>query len=238
MAYSFPRYDRAVAPCAKGPRPGAIALRDETMRLFPGVTNLGIYNCRTVAGTSSLSTHAAGRAWDAGIPAALKPRGDALAAALVAAAPALGVQEVVWYRRRWTSTTGAWRAYGGVSPHTDHVHVALNADAGERLTPAAVRAALTRVLGGRPPTPPPTPTDRSYRVPETLNLRDAHRTPVRRTSPVRKLQGLLLAHGYRIEVDGVAGKATADLVEQFQHGHGLVPDRVVGPATWRALIEQ
>lgn len=153
MAYTYPTYDPARGECSGGPMPGTKALRSECMRLFPEVVDLGIYNCRVIAGTTILSVHGKGRAWDGGIAAGRRALGDALAAALVAAAPALGLQEIIWWERRWTSTTGEWRPYTGKSKHRDHVHAAQNAVAGAELTPQAARAALTAALSPTP-TPP------------------------------------------------------------------------------------
>jgi peptidoglycan hydrolase-like protein with peptidoglycan-binding domain len=53
---------------------------------------------------------------------------------------------------------------------------------------------------------------------------------------VRSLQYLLNAHGARLEVDGVFGRATAAAVREFQRAHGLVVDGVVGEQTWSALV--
>jgi peptidoglycan hydrolase-like protein with peptidoglycan-binding domain len=60
---------------------------------------------------------------------------------------------------------------------------------------------------------------------------------------VLKLQGLLVAHGYtlvgnRCGIDGIFGAGTTRAVRSFQSSHRLAPDGVVGPKTWRALIEQ
>jgi hypothetical protein len=117
-------YDTA-EQCTGGPAPGAVALRDAVRGRWPDLTDMGIYNCRNVAGTRTLSTHAEGRAIDLGTP-----NGDAIeagheaAAWLVANAEALGVQEVIFTRRRWDSRVRVWAPFGG-NPHTDHVHTAL-----------------------------------------------------------------------------------------------------------------
>jgi peptidoglycan hydrolase-like protein with peptidoglycan-binding domain len=40
----------------------------------------------------------------------------------------------------------------------------------------------------------------------------------------------------RLRTDGVYGPQTVNTVARWQHRHHLVPDGVVGPATWRAMI--
>lgn len=55
---------------------------------------------------------------------------------------------------------------------------------------------------------------------------------------VERLQQFLRRHGLLSEpakVDGVFGKLTEAAVKAFQERHGLAPDGIVGPLTWRAL---
>lgn len=122
-----------------GPTPGTIQLRQFVLGYFDvqdavqDIKDGGIYNYRRVRGGSSLSAHAEGRAWDAMI-VGKKSEGDRLADWLVANAEAIGVQEVIWFQRRWAANTLRWNPYSGASPHTDHVHVALNREASQHLT--------------------------------------------------------------------------------------------------------
>lgn len=53
---------------------------------------------------------------------------------------------------------------------------------------------------------------------------------------VRTVQYLLNQHGARLGVDGIFGVPTELAVKNFQRGHGLFPDGVVGNATWMKLI--
>lgn len=95
------------------------------------------------------------------------------------------------------------------------------------------------------PTPAPVPGSGDDYAMEQLDLSHASATPVRGRH-VDNLQGLLLAAGYgpaglvgpHGRPDGVAGKATRSAVGDFQTRSGLKVDHVVGPRTWRALIER
>jgi|HubBroStandDraft_6_1064221.scaffolds.fasta_scaffold341856_1 hypothetical protein len=54
--------------------------------------------------------------------------------------------------------------------------------------------------------------------------------------PVRTVQGLLLARGHALTVDGAFGDVTAAAVKQLQGDAHLTADGVVGPLTWPALM--
>ena len=83
--------------------------RDVSWR-FPGVTNMGIDNCRRIAGSSSWSQHAWGNALDIGVDREL---GDRVYRYLVS------------NRTRLQLGTICWRNFGGCDPdaHQDHIHV-------------------------------------------------------------------------------------------------------------------
>lgn len=99
------------------------------------------------------------------------------------------------------------------------------------------------------PTAPPTPSRRKYSM-RRLDLRSARKKSVR-GADVKKLQGLLLAHGYgpsglttgKGAPDGIAGTYTRLYVGRFQVKHNVGDgkgnaDYIVGDATWTALIEK
>lgn len=54
---------------------------------------------------------------------------------------------------------------------------------------------------------------------------------------VRKLQSKLFSIGYSLNVDGLFGNGTKNIVIQFQKDAGLVADGIVGNKTWKALDE-
>jgi hypothetical protein len=153
MAYAA--FSTAYTPeptsCASGPKPGAVALQRWACDESPWGADLwdvGIYACRDVYGgwcpncnRSALSAHASGRAGDSAhniINGRSHPSGKAFAAWLVRNHAVLGVQEVISDYQRWTNQTREWRAYTGRSPHTDHVHWALNTSGGTYLTRARI----------------------------------------------------------------------------------------------------
>ncbi len=116
--------------CTGGPKPGTTELSEYIMDRW-GARNLGIYNCRDVVGGSSLSLHAEGRAFDAGLlvsNADEKRRGDELFMWAIVNAANIGAQEIIWNHEIWTPSQGL-HPYTGENPHTDHVHIGQN-DAG------------------------------------------------------------------------------------------------------------
>ncbi|MGW2082295.1 GH25 family lysozyme [Streptomyces sp. NPDC001939] len=60
--------------------------------------------------------------------------------------------------------------------------------------------------------------------------------PQSRGTDVVTAQELLVAHGARIEADGVFGPATGAAVRSFQTAKGLEADGIIGPRTWGALL--
>jgi hypothetical protein len=132
------RSDPTGQTCATGPQAGATALRNELQRRFGGRGE--IFNCRPVRGAKRLSLHGEGRAVDwyrnVADPAEAAEAQRILEWLLGtdaqgnehALARRMGVQEIIWNRRIWTARRHAegWRAYSGVNPHTDHIHIGLN----------------------------------------------------------------------------------------------------------------
>jgi uncharacterized protein (TIGR03382 family) len=130
-----PPYDGGVN-CSGGATPGARTLRDLLIANYPQIGSVGVYNCRVISGTNSMSLHGVGRALDIMIPTvggdANNTAGDAIAAFLIQNADALGLQLIIWDRTIWSTTRSPGnrvRAYTGSSPHIDHLHVEVNEEA-------------------------------------------------------------------------------------------------------------
>ena len=64
----------------------------------------------------------------------------------------------------------------------------------------------------------------------------SHTSPQLRDS-VRELQAMLRREDRAVVIDGLFGRGTQDLVRSFQRRRGLRSDGVVGPDTWRALLD-
>ena len=61
-----------------------------------------------------------------------KTIGDGLFQAFIDVAAEMGVEEVIWNRRIWSTRNPHIHAYHGHSPHTDHVHVGFTRAASQR----------------------------------------------------------------------------------------------------------
>ena len=228
-AYGY-GYDRTGTACTGGAQPGARALLDYCLARWPTLRSGGIYNCRPVRGRTALSMHGEGRAIDLMVPSASAPVGSEVADWLVTNAPLLGVQEVIWDRRIWVASrrTQGWQPYGGVSPHTDHVHVGLVWRAARG--PQALTLAYLRTLpaggpaGIAPPRALPDTVRRGSRGPAVVELQ-------------RRLNIWAARAGQpgRLRTDGMLGPLTDAAVRAFQRSFLLAADGVVGPKTWTAL---
>lgn len=141
-----------------GPRPGVLALCDAIRAQEPdGIDRVEIYNRRRIGGPKSpWSTHAVGRGVDIFPEGKVASswvigRGDrypgtellvCIAGALVGSATALGVQEVILGRSRWT--LGGWKPYSR-SPHWSHVHFSCTPEFADSPAPHELAVALCRL---------------------------------------------------------------------------------------------
>ncbi|MDR2722981.1 MAG: peptidoglycan-binding protein [Cellulomonadaceae bacterium] len=162
-------------------------------------------------------------------------------AAVIAAAVAdKRTSYIISDRRIWTPAAG-WKPYSGANPHTAHIHISVTV-AGENNTAAwnlrsgATGTANTVAPDPAPPAKPVTSTPAMESHMKTIDLRNAHVTPVK-GQHVKILQGLLAAWGhYSGKLDAVGAGATKSALSTFQKAHNLTPDAVAGANTNRTLI--
>jgi hypothetical protein len=130
--------------CTGGAKPGAVALMSWINKNYPKSKNWGIYSCRIIPGSSSLSLHGEGRALDVGyalVDGKANPDGYRLLNHIKAHAVELGVQGVIWDRKISTNR-GDNRPYSGgpdvTSAHVDHLHIELTNAAARSLTASKI----------------------------------------------------------------------------------------------------
>lgn len=208
--------------------------------------NLGIYVCKSIAGTKTTSLHGEGRAADLGsTPYRNLPFMDDVADALVAHSRELGVQCVIHNGKVWSSLHphDGWRAYHGVDPHRGHIHAELTTAASKSLTVAKIN----QVLGTRAmrPSPPATPrvdwTEKMIMALPTLRKGTGLKGPI--SEDVQTAQNLLQARGHgarlgKTGADGRFGDGTRLAVVDFQKANKLNADGVIGKVTWHWLLRQ
>lgn len=138
MSYRQTAYEPAAAGADAGRcQPGARALLDLITFLSAEVRSLGCYNPRNVAGSTSRSLHAEGRALDLYPPS---PALDAWVTTLIDHHEAIGVQQVLYRGRGWRVHRG-WIVSGAIGHH-DHAHVELNWSAARHLTVDEISSAI------------------------------------------------------------------------------------------------
>jgi hypothetical protein len=137
--------------CTGSARPGAVALMSWINKNYPKSKNWGIYSCRIIPGSNSMSLHGEGRALDVGfavVDGKGNPEGYKLFAHLKAHALELGIQGIIWDRKISTNR-GDNRPYSGSTltlAHVDHLHVELTNAASRGLTTAKI----AQVMGSPP----------------------------------------------------------------------------------------
>jgi hypothetical protein len=126
------RYEPAqVARLSDGCQPGAVALGTAIRSVWPELHSLsgpyGCWNRRKIAGSSSWSLHAEGRAIDIGVPEIEHDHAWLLACDLVASRVRYGTMRVMWDRHIWsTERRDEWQQLEPTTiPHLDHIHVEL-----------------------------------------------------------------------------------------------------------------
>lgn len=149
--------------CSPTPKAGTVVLRDALLAAHPQTRNLGIARACHIGGRSE---HKEGRAFDWGAYVH-RPTEKASAERFLhqlmatdahgnrhALARRMGVMYVIWNGRIWSASHAGegWRRYYGPNPHTDHVHISLNAaGAHGRTSFFTLGLAAAGVLGSVPP---------------------------------------------------------------------------------------
>ena len=116
-------------------QPGPIALWRVIRSNLPMTTNKGIYNYRSVAGTTRLSAHAFGRALDVGLSALKgdeRQIGDIVFETLVRCSKEMGLDHVIWNHQIWSASRGGPRRYTLANQHLDHLHIAFTPQGSQR----------------------------------------------------------------------------------------------------------
>lgn len=223
MSFNFAPYEAAVA-CTGSSRSGARALMEWCLAKYSGVArNGGIYNCRSVRGSTTTSIHSEGRALDVMFPVhngKAHASGTELLNTLARNGTSLGIQSIIWNRKIYSRRTPNGRDYSGVNPHVDHLHIEMVRTSANSLTIAQINS----ILGSAAPTPalPPTPLNR-----RTLSIR----TPYMTGEDVRYVQ-----HSLKLRVDGIYGENTKTAVVAWQRVNGLVADGIFGQKSWDKLL--
>lgn len=174
---------------------------------YPQGRSQGIYNCRNVSGTGSLSIHSCGRANDLWLPYvnnAANPAGYEIIRRIGPHGKRLGIQAVIFDRTIWSARSPGGRPYTGIHPHFDHLHIELTPNAATNLNLATLRA----VIG----------TNKEVEGDEMAGLR-----PGDRNNGVKALQIHLndLNPLLGLKSDGVYGTLTRSAVAAYQTSAGF-----------------
>lgn len=139
--------------CTGGAKPGAVALMAWINRNYPKSKNWGIYACRMIPGSSSMSLHGEGRALDVGyevVNGKGNPDGYRLFAHLKSHAVELGIQGIIWDRKISTNR-GDNRPYSGgpglTEAHVNHLHIEMTNAAARNMNGSTIAKIM-----GTPPT--------------------------------------------------------------------------------------
>lgn len=126
--------------------------------------------------------------------------------------------------------------YHGKSGHEEHAHVSVgNGPDGRSTTNYDNGTTSWRIASiGKTPSQPSKPSQPST----GKKLGDKMPTIKRgnKGSRVKMLQGLLIAWGHKISVDGVFGPKTEAALRAFQGKYAKPVDGIAGPITWNALL--
>lgn len=217
--------------CSGMAQRGTVATMRYVLAKFPYCRSMGIYNCRNVAGSSSLSKHSCGRALDPGIPTLANGKANTELGYPVVQffdrfSTAFGVEEQIYDRVIYDDASPRGRYYGGVHPHNDHNHVSQSLAKAKSLTYEAIVA-----FAG-----PPTPEGDDMLGFNIGRLGQ----PAVTSQQAATLQLLLNDRGANLTVDSAAGDLTRNALTAFQTREGIGPPEkgtgVIAPYTYAALF--
>jgi hypothetical protein len=222
-----PPWEESGRNCAGRLSEGARVLRGYLLDNFPGIREIGGYNCRqNSASPNKLSVHGTGRALDIMLPTiggrANSTIGDPIANWLVVNASAIGVQYLIWNRVRWSGgrRREKFARYTGPNPHRDHIHVELTLDGAQRSTPwFAGRAMLAEVA----------PVE-AIDYDKAIRL---NRVYGRQLGWQDHLRGITRLFG--LANDAPEERDFAEAVARWQRQQGLGVDGILGSRTWERV---
>lgn len=226
--------------CSGKAQPGTVALQGYILQRFPQCKSMGIYNCRTVAGSSSLSKHSCGRAGDTGIPtlsngAANTALGYPVVQFLDEYSSEFGIEQQIYDRVIYDLKTPRGRYYGGVHPHNDHDHWAQTLAKATTLTYAIIVSIAGPATGGS--------TGGSAQGDDDMlgfNIGKSGAAAVEGPQSAA-LQLMLNDRGAKLTADGKAGDLTRTALAAFQTASQIgapeLSSGIIGPYTYAALYK-
>jgi murein L,D-transpeptidase YcbB/YkuD len=225
--------DRNPTKCNyNAPHTGTLEIQHQLLSRIAGTTNGGLYVCKEIKGSSTLSFHSIWQAGDVMVPSqtAETPQGLAVVGILMKYSTELDIQRIIHGKKTWDPKRG-WHAYTGSDPHWNHVHWEVN-----HFGAARSAAQVAKIFGGKTINPAPS----KGTLADIASMIASARTKVLKKGSkgkeVQVLQLILRGHGHNVTIDGDFGPATDAAVRAFQKLHKLTVDGVVGPTTWATLI--
>ena len=134
-----------------------------------------------------------------------------------------GIMYIIWNRQIWGTynMSAGWRAYNGVSPHTDHIHFSFSWDGAMQRTSWWTGKAWTGVTTTPGGSTGPIVDPDSYPT-----LRVGAPGP-----DVQLAQGVI-----GVTTDGVFGPATESTLKTWQKANGVPVTGVLDEATWNRMV--
>jgi peptidoglycan hydrolase-like protein with peptidoglycan-binding domain len=230
--------------CDPVAKPGVTAFMNLMLTTFKTGVSAGIVRECYAAGTSE---HKEGRAWDWHIPATTKDRATAqhvltwLVANHGEIARRFGIEYIIWDKHIWGvyRMQDGWRAYSGVSDHTDHIHFSFSWDGAMKRTSWWTGTPVTIADQGpcQPYAGQPAPVYTARRTARCVTPPAAPKSayslvwPGQSTSSVKVAQKAL-----KVKVDGTFGASTRTALLAWQRTQRLPITGVLDKATWAKLV--